>query len=86
MEIFSISGPLPPIPDSLTIPQFIFDCEHVTRPVRRAGTPWLIDDTTGKAIVRDEVCFLAALGSGPCVLKAPVSFGSVPWVLPMHCI
>ncbi|KIK04117.1 hypothetical protein K443DRAFT_93794 [Laccaria amethystina LaAM-08-1] len=55
MEISSISGPLPPIPDSLTIPQFIFDCEHVTRPVRRAGTPWLIDDTTGRAIGRDEL-------------------------------
>ncbi|EDR13167.1 uncharacterized protein LACBIDRAFT_308713 [Laccaria bicolor S238N-H82] len=62
MEISSISGPLPPIPDSLTIPQFIFDCEYVTRPMRRAGTPWLIDDTTGRALGRDEVRSSAALG------------------------
>jgi hypothetical protein len=39
---------LPHIPDDLTLPQFILDSRHLTRPVRQANTPWLIEDSTGK--------------------------------------
>ncbi|TFK39014.1 phenylacetyl-CoA ligase [Crucibulum laeve] len=55
MEIHSPAGALPHIPDDLTVPQFIFDCEHSTRPRRNASTPWLIEDDTGKKISGDEL-------------------------------
>lgn len=58
MEIYSPSGPLPHIPDDLkvTVPQFIFECQHAARPERHADIPWLIDDVTGRRLSGNEVC------------------------------
>lgn len=54
MTIFR-GPPTPYIPDDLTIPQFILDSHHPTRPVRPHGIPWLIDDVTGTKVGFDEV-------------------------------
>jgi len=54
-EFRSLSGPLPIIPDDLTIPQFIFDTQGVTRPVRPHAVPWLIEDHSGRGIRQAEV-------------------------------
>ena len=48
-------GNLGVIPDDLTLPQFILDSTHPTRPIRKEGIPWLIDDTTGRKIGFEEV-------------------------------
>ncbi|RDB15263.1 4-coumarate--CoA ligase-like 7 [Hypsizygus marmoreus] len=55
MDVYSPSAPLPNIPDDLTIPQFIFDCQHESRPTRRADIPWFIEDETGRKIGEDEL-------------------------------
>jgi hypothetical protein len=55
MEIESPGGPLPYIPDDLTLPQFIFDYKHTSRPTRSPEIPWLIEDETGRKIGVDEV-------------------------------
>lgn len=55
MEIESPVGPLPHIPDHLTLPQFIFDYEHPLRPSRCSNIPWLIEDDTGRQIGEHEV-------------------------------
>ncbi|KAH9480170.1 putative 4-coumarate--CoA ligase 3 [Psilocybe cubensis] len=47
--------PLPPIPDNMTIPQFIFESDHECRPQRRAGVPWLIQDDNGKQFGEEEL-------------------------------
>ncbi|KAG9315614.1 hypothetical protein JVU11DRAFT_3256 [Chiua virens] len=50
------SGPLDCyVPDDLTIPQFILDSSHPLRPVRKSGTPWLIEDATGRHINGEEL-------------------------------
>ncbi|KAF9502465.1 phenylacetyl-CoA ligase [Pleurotus eryngii] len=54
MTIFR-GPPTPYIPDDLTIPQFILDSHHPTRPVRPHGTPWLIDDVTGTKVGFEEL-------------------------------
>ncbi|KAG5647553.1 hypothetical protein DXG03_008906 [Asterophora parasitica] len=53
-EFRSIAGPLPPIPDDLTIPQFIFGT-HATRPHRAEAIPWLINADTGRAVRQAEM-------------------------------
>jgi len=55
MEIVSHFGPLPCIPDDLTLPQFIFDYEHSSRPARNPNTPWLIEDETGRNVGEKEL-------------------------------
>ncbi|EAU85801.1 phenylacetyl-CoA ligase [Coprinopsis cinerea okayama7 len=42
--------PLPHLPDDLTLPQFILDAEHPTKPKRNEDIPWLIDDETGRRL------------------------------------
>lgn len=54
-EFESPFGPLPHIPDDLTLPQFLLDCAHPRRPVRKEGIPWLIEDATGRRIGFEEV-------------------------------
>jgi hypothetical protein len=46
---------LPFIPDNLSIPQFILDSQHPTRPLRKDGIPWLIDDARGRKVGFEEV-------------------------------
>lgn len=54
-EFKSSFGPLPHIPDDLTLPQFLLDSVHPRRPVRKEGIPWLIEDATGRRIGFEEV-------------------------------
>ncbi|KAH9964248.1 phenylacetyl-CoA ligase [Russula dissimulans] len=54
-EFISPGGPLPHIPDDLTLVQFIFDSTHKCRQHRPQGSPWLIEDATGRKIGREEV-------------------------------
>ncbi|KAF8895161.1 hypothetical protein BD779DRAFT_1668498 [Infundibulicybe gibba] len=55
MEIHSPSAPLPPLPDDLTVPQFIFGYESSLRPKRDLNVPWLVDDETGRGVGGDEL-------------------------------
>lgn len=64
-EFESPFGPLPHIPDDVTLPQFLLDSTHPRRPIRKEGIPWLIEDATGRRIGFEEV----RLDSSP----APVS-------------
>lgn len=48
------SAGLPFIPDNVTLPQFILDAPHPTRPIRKRS-PWLIDDGTGRKVGFEEV-------------------------------
>ncbi|KAI0080345.1 amp dependent CoA ligase [Panus rudis PR-1116 ss-1] len=54
-EIPSSVGPLPHIPDDLTIPQFLLDSRHPVRPLNAKGNPWFIEELTGRAIGLEEV-------------------------------
>ncbi|OJT02330.1 4-coumarate--CoA ligase-like 7 [Trametes pubescens] len=54
-EIHADGGPLPPIPDDLTIPQFLLDSHHPARPVLKKPQPWLIEEATGREVGSDEV-------------------------------
>ncbi|KAG6911586.1 hypothetical protein DXG01_011889 [Tephrocybe rancida] len=53
-EFHSLSGPLPHIPDNLSIPQFFLDDHNPIRPNRPEGTPWLIHDESGLALGHAE--------------------------------
>jgi hypothetical protein len=55
MGEYTAEGNLGAVPDNLTLPQFILDSIHPTRPIRKEGTPWFIDDTTGRKIGFEEV-------------------------------
>lgn len=46
---------LPFIPDNLSIPQFILDAQHPTRPLRKDGIPWIIDDASGRKVGFEEL-------------------------------
>ncbi|KAF9236498.1 phenylacetyl-CoA ligase [Melanogaster broomeanus] len=54
-ELLSPAGALPFIPDDLTLAQFILDSQHPSRPVRKHGTPWIIEDHTGKTVGYEEI-------------------------------
>ncbi|KAJ8083729.1 hypothetical protein PM082_002495 [Marasmius tenuissimus] len=49
------SGPLPHIPDDLTVPQFILDFKFPQRPYRPQHVPWLIEDHSGRKIHFQEL-------------------------------
>ncbi|GBE87735.1 Acyl-CoA ligase easD [Sparassis crispa] len=48
-------GALPPVPDDLTIPQFMLDTHHVTRPVVKIPKPWYVDAATGRSLYASEI-------------------------------
>ncbi|EIN14039.1 phenylacetyl-CoA ligase [Punctularia strigosozonata HHB-11173 SS5] len=53
---FEVPGAeLPHVPDNLTIPQFLLDSQHATRPLRPVNSPWLIEDETGRHIGFEEL-------------------------------
>lgn len=54
-ELDSPAGELPYIPDNLTLAQFILDSQHPSRPVRKHGIPWFIEDHTGRTLGYEEV-------------------------------
>jgi hypothetical protein len=60
-EFVSSGGPLPHIPDNLTLTQFIFNSTHECRPVRPQGVPWLVEDATGRKIGLEEVTMVFLL-------------------------
>jgi len=64
-EFVSSGGPLPHIPDDLTLTQFIFDSTHECRPIRPRGVPWLVDDATGRKICLEEVTMVFFLFYAP---------------------
>ncbi|EPT02028.1 hypothetical protein FOMPIDRAFT_1144338 [Fomitopsis schrenkii] len=51
------NGPLPHVPDDVTLVQFMLDSDHPSRPVKRVlqGNPWMIEDATGRRIGYGEV-------------------------------
>ena len=64
-EIVADGGPIPHIPDDVTIPQFILDLHHPARPILKTPQPWLIDELSGREVCSDEVraqCGLASDG------------------------
>ncbi|CCM00619.1 uncharacterized protein FIBRA_02655 [Fibroporia radiculosa] len=54
-EILGPGGPLPPVPDDLTLVQFMLDERHVSRPIVPPPYTWLIEDATGRKIALDEI-------------------------------
>jgi len=62
MTIFrNDSIPLPPIPDNLTIPQFILrDLQLPARPVRPGNVPYFIDNASGRTYNYEEVGLYSA--------------------------
>jgi len=63
-ELESPSGTLPPIPDDLTLAQFILDSWHPSRPAQAHGVPWIIEDHTGVSRGLDEVSLFDPIGRG----------------------
>ncbi len=57
-EFVSPHAGLPHIPDDLTIPQFMLDSWHPTRPIKEGLlNPWLIEDATGRPVSCEEVLY-----------------------------
>ncbi|KIJ17913.1 hypothetical protein PAXINDRAFT_9849 [Paxillus involutus ATCC 200175] len=54
-ELVSPAGTLPFIPDDFKLAHFILDFQHPSRPIRRHGVPWIIEDHTGKTLGYEEV-------------------------------
>ncbi|KZT09094.1 amp dependent CoA ligase [Laetiporus sulphureus 93-53] len=54
-EIHGPGGPLPPIPDNLTVVQFMLDHHHTSRPPVKQSNAWLIEDATERRITLDEI-------------------------------
>lgn len=61
LPVHSDRGPMIPIPDDLTIAQFVLDGQHPTRPSWGYGRPLLIEEETGREISSDEVNALLRL-------------------------
>jgi hypothetical protein len=55
MEFHSLAPSLPHLPDSVTIPQFMFDYPHQCRPARDTNLPWIIDNDTGRRLLGEDV-------------------------------
>lgn len=54
-EILGPGGPLPAIPDDLTLVQFMLDYRHPSRPSVAQPEAWLVEDATGRRVFMDEV-------------------------------
>ncbi|OSC99660.1 acetyl-CoA synthetase-like protein [Trametes coccinea BRFM310] len=55
--IYGDGGPLAPIPDDLTIPQFLFDTHHPLggEGLHLRSPAWFIDDATGREVTGDQL-------------------------------
>ncbi|KAI0322159.1 acetyl-CoA synthetase-like protein [Amylostereum chailletii] len=72
-SIFFSRQSLPPTPDDLTIPQFFLDASHPSKLPHPPGSPFLIDDVTGRSVTFDEIrARTHALANG---LSAKLGFG-----------
>lgn len=54
-EFVAPFGTLPHVPDDVTLPQFILDSWHPTRPVNKNANPVLIEEATGRGVHFSEV-------------------------------
>lgn len=73
-EIHALRGPLPHVPDDLTIVQFMLDHQHPTKPAVKQSSPWLIEDATGRKIGIDEVCMArTAVDDTICIRHLDIS-------------
>ncbi|CCM02957.1 uncharacterized protein FIBRA_05072 [Fibroporia radiculosa] len=54
-QIHEFGGSLPAIPDDVTVAQFMFDCHHPLRQELDKPGAWLIEDATGRELVREEI-------------------------------
>lgn len=57
MEFTVPTGPLPHIPDNLTLTQFLLDSHHPLRPLNKLANPWFIEENTGRQIGFEEVAY-----------------------------
>ncbi|KAH9478626.1 4-coumarate--CoA ligase 2 [Psilocybe cubensis] len=55
MEFTSKTSVPGPLPDDVTVPQFILDTHHLSRPERPAGVPWLMADKSGRTYDLEEI-------------------------------
>ncbi|KAI8989131.1 acetyl-CoA synthetase-like protein [Trametes punicea] len=55
--VYGDGGPLAPVPDDLTVPQFLFDSYHPlgAEGLQLRAPAWLIDDATGREFTGDEL-------------------------------
>ncbi|KAI0363875.1 acetyl-CoA synthetase-like protein [Pilatotrama ljubarskyi] len=55
--VYGDGGPLAPVPDDLTVPQFLFDSHHPLGAIPQQARPaaWFIDDDTGREVTGDEL-------------------------------
>ena len=60
-EILASENALPFIPDDLSVPQFLLDVHHPSRPVRTKPQAWFIDEISGREIGLDEVGLMRSL-------------------------
>ena len=91
MTEFHALEPCPNIPDDLTVAQFILDSHHPARPLRPYGTPWLIEDGSGREIGYEEVCYtylvLRRITGSLLGADADVRFGKCfPYSLGNPCV
>lgn len=56
-------GPLPPIPDDLSVADFVLNRQHPLRPSPNCLHPLLIEESTGRQIGSDEVSGMARLSA-----------------------
>ncbi|PCH40337.1 amp dependent CoA ligase [Wolfiporia cocos MD-104 SS10] len=54
-EIHGPGGPLPTIPDDLTVVQFMLDADHISRPKVVGPNVWLVEDATGRKVTKEEI-------------------------------
>jgi hypothetical protein len=76
-EFVSPGGPLPHIPDDLTLTQFILDSTHERMPIRPQGATWLVEDATGRKVGLEEVTILrlhASVPTGTSVKRFDLAF------------
>ena len=61
MEFHSYGPLLPCIPDDQTVGQFVFDTAHPVRPKAKEEAPWMVEDTTGRCLSKQEVSLVQHL-------------------------
>ncbi|KIK54053.1 hypothetical protein GYMLUDRAFT_177879 [Collybiopsis luxurians FD-317 M1] len=64
-EFSSLTGAAPPIPDNLSLPQFLLQYKHFIRPNRPHNIPWFVNGVNSQKIYEEEIIHrTACLASG----------------------
>ncbi|KIK51401.1 hypothetical protein GYMLUDRAFT_234109 [Collybiopsis luxurians FD-317 M1] len=64
-EFSSLTGAAPPIPDNLSLPQFLLQYKHSIRPNRPHNIPWFVNGINSRKIYEEEIIHrTACLASG----------------------